>query len=209
MAVLLRRQYPATKLVLMGESMGSAIGILVGASANPPPVDAYVLSAPAVWGGAALSPFYRAVLAMADGVSPGSRLTGSVADVRASDNRAALVAYSEDPLTIHASRIDAVAGLVRLMGAAQAACARFRQPALILYGGHDELVPASAIKSCWNAIPADAPVTLAFYPPDYHLIERDNERAVPDADIAGYILGERGRVLSIEPGNGFSGGARK
>jgi hypothetical protein len=33
-------------------------------------------------------------------------------------------------------------------------------------------------------------VTLAYYPPDYHLIERDLERATPDADIVGYILGQ-------------------
>jgi hypothetical protein len=30
---------------------------------------------------------------------------------------------------------------------------------------------------------------LAYYPPDYHLIPRDLERAVPDADIVGFILG--------------------
>jgi hypothetical protein len=46
------------------------------------------------------------------------------------------------------------------------------------------------MRRCWSAIPADAPVTLAFYPPDYHLLPRDKERAVPDGDIADYILGE-------------------
>jgi len=46
MAVQLRAQYPDTKLFIMGESMGGAIGILLGASADPPPVDGYVLSAP-------------------------------------------------------------------------------------------------------------------------------------------------------------------
>jgi hypothetical protein len=38
---------------------------------------------------------------------------------------------------------------------------------------------------------------LAYYPPDYHLIERDNERAVPDADIVSYILGDG--VVSSAP----------
>jgi dienelactone hydrolase len=74
------------------------------------------------------------------------------------------------------------------MGQAQQACAAFTQPALILYGGHDQLIPPDAIKACWSAIPRAAPVTLAFYPPDYHLLERDLERATPDADIASYIL---------------------
>jgi acylglycerol lipase len=189
MAIQLREKYPDTKLVIAGESMGGAIGILLGAMPNPPPVDAYILSAPAVWGGAALSPFYHIVLHLADGIIPAKRLTGQAANVLASDNIAALIAFGEDPLTIEAPRIDNVAGLVALMGNAQAACARFRQPALFLYGGHDELIPRGAMKSCWTAIPRDSPVTLAYYPPDYHLITRDLERATPDADIVGYILG--------------------
>lgn len=188
-AIQLRARYPGQKLYIMGESMGSAIGILLGASANPPPVDGYVLSAPAVWGGAALSPFYRLVLHVADAVAPQHRLTGQAAHVLASDNVAALIAFGEDPLTIRAPRIDNVAGLVGLMGQAQAACARFDHRALFLYGGHDELIPPAAMRRCWAAIPPNAPVTLAFYPPDYHLIPRDLERATPDADILGYILG--------------------
>jgi acylglycerol lipase len=190
MAVILRGQYPEQKLFVMGESMGGAIGILLGASTNPPPVDGYVLSAPAVWGGAAMDPAYRAVLGLADAVAPGKRFTGQAVHVVASDNRAALIAFGEDPLTIHAPRLDNLAGLVRLMGQAQAACADFRQKALILYGGHDQLIPPEAMRRCWNAIPASAPVTLAFYPPDYHLLPRDKERAVPDNDIADFILGE-------------------
>jgi len=187
--VQLRAEYPAQKLVVMGESMGGAIGILLGASADPPPVDAYVLSAPAVWGGAALNPVYRAVTALADTFVPAKRLTGQSVHVLASDNIPALIAFGEDPLTIRAPRVDNVAGLVRLMGQAQAACGKFDAPALFLYGGHDELIPPWAMRDCWEKIPAAAPVVLAYYPPDYHLIERDLERAVPDADIAGYILG--------------------
>jgi len=122
-------------------------------------------------------------------VAPQKRLTGQAAHVLASDNIPALIAFGEDPLTIRAPRIDNVAGLVRLMGQAQAACAQFDQPALFLYGGHDELIPQAAMRRCWAAMPAGAPVTLAFYPPDYHLIPRDLERATPDADILGYIQG--------------------
>ncbi|MDE8344803.1 MAG: alpha/beta fold hydrolase [Acidocella sp.] len=189
MATQLRAQYPNTRLVLMGESMGGAIGLLLAASPHPPPVNAYVLSAPAVWGGAAMSPVDRIAIGLGARIAPGARLTGQSVHIRASDNIAALIAFGEDPLTIHAPRLDDLAGLIRLMGKAQAACAKLRQPSLILYGGHDELVPAAAMRACWRAIPAGAPVMLAFYQPDYHLIERDIERATPDADIIGYILG--------------------
>jgi alpha-beta hydrolase superfamily lysophospholipase len=188
-AVQLRAQYPGVKLYIMGESMGGAIGILLGAGQNPPPVDGYILSAPAVWGGASMSPLYRESLRVAAFFTPGKRLTGRSVHVRASDNEAALIAFGEDPLTIHAPRVDNIEGLVTLMGQAQAACGAFRQPALILYGGHDELIPPAAMRDCWNAIPAGAPVVLAYYPPDYHLLPRDLERATPNGDILAYIEG--------------------
>ncbi len=188
-ATQLRAQYPNTKLYIMGESMGGALGILLGASPNPPPVDGYILSAPAVWGGPSMSPLYRQTLQTAAFFDPGKRLTGRSVHVEASDNMPALIAFGQDPLTIHAPRLDHVAGLVSLMGAAQTACASFHQPALILYGGHDQLVPQTAMRACWNAIPATAPIILAYYPPDYHLIPRDLERATPSADILAYIQG--------------------
>jgi len=193
MAVQLRQQYPRTKLVLMGQSMGGAILLVLGASKTPPPVDSYIILAPAVWGGAALNPLYRALSDLAAATIPGHRIlpkTQANFHIMASDNFPALLALGEDPLTIHAPRVDQVAGLVRLMGQAQASCAHFAQPALILYGGKDQLVPPEAMKSCWRAIPRTAPVTLAFYPPDYHLLERDLERATPTADILAYIFGQ-------------------
>lgn len=193
MAVLLRAKYPDTKLFVMGESMGGAIGILLGASSDPPPVDGYILSAPAVWGGKALNPALRATLRIAALAAPYKRLTGSSAHVLASDNIPALIAFGEDPLTLDAPSIANIAGLVKLMGQAQAACKDFNQPALFLYGGHDELIPPGAMRRCWLALPADAlesgRIILAFYPPDYHLIERDLERATPDGDIGSFILG--------------------
>jgi alpha-beta hydrolase superfamily lysophospholipase len=189
MALQLREKYPDTRLLVMGESMGGAIGILMGAAKAPPPVDGYILSAPAVWGGTALNPAYRVALRLATGIAPAKRLTGQAVKIKASDNLAALIAFGRDPLTIHAPRLDNVAGLVTLMGQAQTACASFRQPALFLYGGHDELIPPTAMRDCWNALPTNVPITLAYYPPDYHLIARDLERATPDADIVGFILG--------------------
>ncbi len=190
MVAQLRAQYPDTKLVLMGESMGGAEAILLGASPHPPPVDEYVISAPAVWGGDALNPAYHMAMKLAEIFVPAKRLTGNAAHVRASDNEAAFIAFGEDPLTIHAPSVDNVAKLVALMGDAQAACGQFHQPALILYGGHDQLIPAEAMRKCWAQIPQTAPVVLAYYPPDYHLIERDLERATPTDDIIGYILGQ-------------------
>ena len=186
-ALQLRARYPHTPLYILGESMGGAIGILLGASPNPPPVEGYILSAPAVWGGQTLNPFYKLTLHVADFLAPNARLTGQSVHVLASDNIPALIACGEDPLTLHAPRLSNIAGLVRLMGQAQRACVRFNQPALFLYGGHDELIPPASMRACWQAIPAQAPVTLAYYPADYHLLPRDLERAVPNADILAFL----------------------
>lgn len=186
-ALQLRALYPRIPLYILGESMGGAIGILLGSSSNPPPVDGYVLSAPAVWGGPVLNPFYKFTLRVADFVAPNKRLIGQSVHILASDNIPALIAFGEDPLTLRAPRISNIAGLVRLMGQAQQACAHFNQPALFLYGGHDELIPPAAMRACWQALPTQAPVTLAYYPADYHLLPRDLERAVPNADILAFL----------------------
>jgi alpha-beta hydrolase superfamily lysophospholipase len=71
------------------------------------------------------------------------------------------------------------------MGQALEAASRFHAPALFLYGGHDELVPARATAATWRALPP-GPVR-AFYPEGYHLLLRDNDRAAPIEDILAWI----------------------
>ena len=60
MALLLRQRYPRAKLILMGESMGAAVLMCLATDPDPPPVDGYVLVAPAVWGRAEMNVFLRA-----------------------------------------------------------------------------------------------------------------------------------------------------
>ncbi|HEY8290296.1 MAG TPA: alpha/beta hydrolase, partial [Acetobacteraceae bacterium] len=118
---------------------------------------------------------------------PGVRLTGGgLIKVTASDNREALRRLSMDPLTIHATRIDAINGLVNLMDAASAAAPRFQAPALFMYGGHDDLIPPEATTAVWRALPA-GPVR-AFYPAGYHLLLRDLRRVTPTEDIIAWIM---------------------
>lgn len=186
MVRLLRARYPHTRLILMAESMGAAALMVLATEPDPPPVDGYVLIAPAVWGRAEMNPLIRATLWIADHTVPGLTLTGGgIVKVTASDNRQALIRLFHDPLTIHATRVDAIKGLVDLMSQALAAAAHFHAPALFLYGGHDELVPARATAATWRALPA-GPVR-AFYPNGYHLLLRDKDRAAPIEDILAWI----------------------
>ncbi len=183
---LLRARYPGKKLIVMAESMGGAAMMVMATQPDAPPVDGFVLIAPAVWSRSEMNVFMRASLWLADHTVPGLTLTGGgIVKVTASDNRDALVRLSTDPLTIHATRVDAIKGLVDLMDQAAAAAPMFRAPALFLYGGHDELVPDRATAAMWRALPAGA--LRAFYPAGYHLLLRDKGRAVPIEDILSWI----------------------
>ena len=186
MAGLLRSRYPHARLILMGESMGAATLMVLATEPDPPPVDGYVLIAPAVWGRATMNWLMRASLWFFNHTVPGLTITGGgLVKVTASNNREALVRLSTDPLTIHGTRVDAINGLVDLMDEALAAAPHFHAPSLFLYGGRDELVPARATAQMWRALPSG--VVRAFYPDGYHLLLRDKARAVPISDILEWI----------------------
>lgn len=186
MAMILRRRYPRSRLILMGESMGAAVLMLLGAEPDPPPVDGYVLVSPAVWGRVEMNIFLRVGLWFFSNTVPGMRVTGrGFVHVEASDNRAAILRLSYDPLTIHATRWDTIRGLVNLMDDALAAAPEFHGRALFLYGGHDQLIPKRAAAATWRALaPAER---KAYYPAGYHLLLRDHERITPIEDIMSWI----------------------
>lgn len=186
MALLLHHMHPSLPLYLLGESMGGAVLILLATAPDPPPAAGYILAAPAVWGRADMSMFYRALLWFAWKTVPGLHLSGAGL-VKASSNRAALEVLGRDPLTILETRVDVIHGLVDLMSRAQAAARQFDVPALVLYGAHDELVPKRAMGAMWRAIPQRAPVRLAYYAQGYHLLLRDLDRGLPIGDIIAWI----------------------
>lgn len=195
MAGLLRDHYPHTKLILMAESMGAAALMVLATEPNPPPIDGYVLIAPAVWGRSKMNFLMRATLWIADHTLPGLTLTGrGLVKVTPTDNRDALIRLSNDPLTIHATRVDAIQGLVDLMDQAFADAPLFNAPALFLYGGHDDLVPTSATAATWRALPTAE--TKAFYPNGYHLLLRDKRREIPIGDIIAWIRDRQGPLPS-------------
>ncbi len=185
MARELRHRYPHARLILMGESMGGAVLMHLAAMPDAPKVDGYVLVAPAVWGRDEMNVFLRAGLFVLAGVFPWATATGSFAHVVPTDNHAALVRLSDDPLTIHDTRFDAIRGLVNLMDAALADAPDMRTPALFLYGGKDELIPKRATVATWRALPPG--VRKAYYPDGYHLLLRDRDRATVINDVIAWI----------------------
>lgn len=186
-AALLRARYPGVPVFLMGESMGAAALMVLATRPDAPAVDGYVLSAPAVWSRAEMNLLMRGTLWLAMHTMPGFELVNrGYVKVTATDNHAALVRLSTDPLTLHGTRVDAVDGLVDLMDAAADAAPRFHARALFLYGGKDELVPKRATRAAWTALPPGG-VTRAYYPERYHLAMRDLGRAEVIGDVIAWL----------------------
>ena len=187
MARMLRARYPKARLYLMGESMGAAVLMNLAQEPDAPAAAGYILVAPAVWGRAEMNMFLRTGLWLASTFAPGVSVTGQEVPlhVHASDNHEALVRLSHDELTLHRTRFDTLRGLVDLMDAAIAAAPDVREPALVLYGGRDDLVPKQATTKTWRALPASA--QSAFYPEGYHLLLRDMDRDLPITDVIAWM----------------------
>jgi acylglycerol lipase len=184
---LLRARHPGVPVFLMGESMGAAILLVAGASADPPLVAGYVLLAPGVRGRATMSRFSRAALEVAARAIPAVGFRGSAPGFAPTDNEEAMQRWALDPLTVKEFRVDVVYGLVNLMDDARAAAPYFKGNALVLYGGQDLIVPEGPMLQFLRVFPGDGSHRLAFYPQGHHLLLRDQERASVAGDIVAWL----------------------
>ncbi len=188
------RRYPRTPLYLLGESMGSAVilatlGDREKRGAPPLPIAGVVLGAPAVWGGAAMNPFYHVALWLADHFLPGGEVSGRGLGVLASDNIPMLRALGRDPLVIKETRIDSVSGLVDLMGRALADGSSVTVPSLVLVGAWDEIVPEDSVRRLLARM--TGPHWLAYYPDGWHMIFRDIDGPMVWRDVVAWISDQR------------------
>jgi acylglycerol lipase len=64
-----------------------------------------------------------------------------------------------------------------------------KQRTLLLYGAHDELVPAEPVKQFVNAMPQrSGEDTIAYYDAGYHMLLRDLEGAKVATDVEDWIF---------------------
>jgi alpha-beta hydrolase superfamily lysophospholipase len=195
---LLRAAHPGLPLVLMGESMGGAVAMLAAARGDLA-ADALVLLAPAVWGRNTMSGFIRTMLDIAAFMVPRWGFRNSFGGITPTNNEASLIRWSRDPLIIRETRVDAAIGLVDLMDDAVAAAPRldaFGRPVLILYGGKDQLIPASPTRNVLRSLPEGLPVTLGYYAAGYHQLLRDEEGAAVVRDILAWLAAPRAPLPS-------------
>ncbi len=186
---LIRQRHPGTPLYLLGDSMGGAV-IMVAAVQTPTlEADGVILSAPAVWGRITMPWYQRLALWIGVRVMPSVTMTGEELNIKPSDNIEMLLALGRDPLVIKATRVDAIYGLVNLMDAALDHANRFAEPALILYGEKDEIIPLRPTRLMLERLPEAAAGLrrVALYKDGYHMLLRDLKAEIPWRDIAGWI----------------------
>jgi acylglycerol lipase len=180
---LVRAAHPGVPTYLVGESMGSAVAML--AVRGGAPIDGVVLGAPAIWGWSTMNPFYKIVLSVMAHIVPRDHVTGAGLGVVACDNRDVLIAMGRDPLVIKETRIDAVYALVSLMDRAYKTGPMLTGRTLILYGDHDQVVPASAMNSLKKKLPSTVQFDLVAN--GYHMLFRDLNAETVWRDVEQWI----------------------
>lgn len=195
---LLRKRYPGRPVYVYGESMGAAVAVLALARDEAPTVDGAILSAPAVWH-RDLQPWYQRLgLWLGEHVTPGWQLDTSWADVDPSDDPDVLAYWRRHPQVIREPRADTLAGLTDLMSRALESAADFDTPALILYGGNDEVIPPAAVCALLERLPPpdETGWRFAFYPDGYHFLARDTRSEATLADITAWLANRNAELPS-------------
>lgn len=186
---LLCEKHSGLPLFLLGESMGGAVILSAMQQLEKTCMQGVILLAPAVWGWQSMPWWQTVPLRLFAHTMPGLTVTGDGLDIHPSDNVEMLRALGRDPLIIKETRIDAIYGLTDLMEAAMVNSGALRMPALILYGEHDEIIPATAFCEMLNILPdrATSHWRLVLYPNGYHMLSRDLQGEVVIRDMMAWI----------------------
>jgi acylglycerol lipase len=192
----LGRAHPGKPVFVIGHSMGAAV-VMAAHRDAPLDVDGIILAAPGVWGGAQMPILYRATLNLAAALMPGKTLTGESAGRQASDNIEFLRAMYEDSNVVKETRLDAVLGVVRMMGEGWDASDEISGDFLVVYGEKDDIIPVGKMKKA--AARLQGSVDVRAYPRGWHLILADLEREGPLSDIADWMAARADRRADRKP----------
>lgn len=187
----LRERYPDTPLYLAGKSMGGAVATMAQVL-HAPPVDGTVLIAPAIWGRDFMPWYQRSVLWLGRWLLPGVSFSADLAqrfvEIHPTDDPEVMAQLRSDPLVQKRARSDTLAGLTTLMDEALAALDALPGPALILYGGNDDLVPKQAACAMLDRLAGnDNDWRMAYYPEGYHMLTRQLDATTVIDDIAVWL----------------------
>lgn len=183
-----RAAHPDAPVYVLGHSMGAAT-VIAAEAEHSLQADGLILAAPGVWGGAALPIPYRLTVNIAASIAPAKTLTGERADRQSTDNIEILREMARDPLIIKQTRLDAVLGVVRLMGRAWRRADAVEGEILFLIGEKDEIIPIKAMEKTAARLGGD--VDIRRYEEGWHLLFRDLQAETVWRDVAAWIHEKR------------------
>ncbi|MEE2690926.1 MAG: alpha/beta fold hydrolase [Pseudomonadota bacterium] len=194
-----RAAHPGVPLFVLGHSMGAAT-VMTAMRDSDLGADGVILAAPGVWGGSRLPIAYRIALNISANILPGKTLTGERAGKQATDNIAILREMFADPLVIKDTRLDAILGVVRLMGDGWDASDEIGGRILFLYGERDEIIPVKALKKTAARLCGD--VDVRAYPEGWHLLFRDLQAKTVWRDVGAWIRETESQADAASPVSG-------
>lgn len=190
-AAQVRAARPDLPLTAVGHSMGAGVVLAALGEGLAPGVDAAVLAAPAIAGGARIGPFARAGAWALTAALPDRRWSGEgLVSFQASDDIDLLRRMAADPLYLGQPSAREIMGLIRVMDRAAAAAPRAAAPVLALHGAKDELVAERDVRAVAALAPGLTGVTV--YPGGWHLLFGDLQKRVVWADVAAFALAQAG-----------------
>lgn len=185
---LVHARYENIPFFVMGESMGGAVAMTTLARIKPLPVDGLILSAPAVWGPSTWPWYQKAMLYVTSYSFPWLKLSGGGV-VQPTDHIENWKNWSNDPLVIRETRVDALWGVSWLMDEAQTAAPNLKIPSLVLYGEKDEVIPWKATATMVSKL--DQKHRIALYTEGWHWLSRDHNGPVVWKDIIAWISDQK------------------
>jgi acylglycerol lipase len=166
-------------VILMGHSMGGLIALEYALSARPSP-DLLILSSPGLSGGKA---WQRSIAGLAASLTPRVSVPNGLSGDQLSRDPAVGEAYFADPLVFTKSTTRLGAELFSAMDRVNANLGGLSVPTLVIHGGADTIVPASA-----SAVLADLPtVKRRLYPKLRHEAMNEPEGPQVVADVLAWI----------------------
>jgi alpha-beta hydrolase superfamily lysophospholipase len=179
------REHPDLERVVLGHSMGGGIVFAYGVD-HPDDYAAMVLSGPAVYAQAAVSPVMIIVAKVLGSLMPGLPVENLPADAVSRDPDV-VAAYEADPLVYHGKLPAGIAkALIGVGETMPQRAAALTAPLLVVHGGQDKLVPVEGSRHLMECVgPIDA--HLKVYPELYHEVFNEPERAVVLDDVVSWI----------------------